>query len=262
MARLIGLRVLLCAAIAIVCSLGAGAAQAKTLRLVTKRLLPYDNLDNKKAPGLSVEVLRQVFAAMRQDASIESVPYNRGFTMVARGEADGIFTVFPTSKPSGLCSFPDEPLGQTRYVLFIRAADIGKLKFSSFNDLVGHDVAVRGPPPGLFAQPTVSPDMWKFLREHHTMVETDDGAENLRMLAAGRVDYAVVSLSSGMAEISEMGLSGKIEPLLSRNVMVINLYVCFTKARVSPAFVDAFSHALKQFKQTGAYQAIYHKYFP
>ena len=94
------------------------------------------------------------------------------------------------------------------------------------------------------------------------MVETADGVESLRMLAAGRVDYAVVSLSSGMGEISEMGLSGKIEPLLSRNVMEENYYVCFTKARVSPAFVDAFSRALKQFKQTEAFQAIYHKYFP
>ena len=34
------------------------------------------------------------------------------------------------------------------------------------------------------------------------------------------------------------------------------------KARVEPALVDAFSQALKQFKQTEAFQAIYHKYFP
>ncbi|MGA2996577.1 hypothetical protein [Bradyrhizobium sp.] len=38
--------------------------------------------------------------------------------------------------------------------------------------------------------------------------------------------------------------------------------VCFSKTRVSPAFVDAFSNALKQFKQTEAFQAIYRKYFP
>ena len=39
-------------------------------------------------------------------------------------------------------------------------------------------------------------------------------------------------------------------------------YVCFSKARVSPALVDAFSRALREFKQTQAFQAIYHKYFP
>jgi polar amino acid transport system substrate-binding protein len=114
----------------------------------------------------------------------------------------------------------------------------------------------------LFEQPTVSSELWKFLLEHHSMVETASGAESLRMLAAGRVDYAVVNLSSGMEEIVAMGLSGKIKPLLSRSVMEQSVYICFTKARVSPSFVDAFSRALKQFKQTEAFQAIYRKYFP
>jgi polar amino acid transport system substrate-binding protein len=108
----------------------------------------------------------------------------------------------------------------------------------------------------------VSSELWKFLLEHHNMVETASGAESLRMLAAGRVDYAVVNLSSGMEEIVAMGLSGKIKPLLSRSVMEQSVYICFTKARVSPSFVDAFSRALKQFKQTEAFQAIYRKYFP
>jgi polar amino acid transport system substrate-binding protein len=65
-----------------------------------------------------------------------------------------------------------------------------------------------------------------------------------------------------MSEIAKMGLSGKIEPLLSRSVTEQGVYVCFTKARVSPALVDAFSRAVKQFKQTEAFQAIYRKYFP
>jgi polar amino acid transport system substrate-binding protein len=39
------------------------------------------------------------------------------------------------------------------------------------------------------------------------------------------------------------------------------LYVIFSKKRVSPEFVDAFSAALQQFKQTENFQAIYRKYF-
>jgi ABC-type amino acid transport substrate-binding protein len=35
-----------------------------------------------------------------------------------------------------------------------------------------------------------------------------------------------------------------------------------SKARVSPSLVEAFSRALKQFKQTEAFQVIYRKYFP
>ena len=65
-----------------------------------------------------------------------------------------------------------------------------------------------------------------------------------------------------MRGIAAIRLSGKIEPLLSRSVMEDGLYVCFSKARVSPSLVDAFSRALMEFKQTEAFQAIYHKYFP
>ena len=94
------------------------------------------------------------------------------------------------------------------------------------------------------------------------MVETSGGGTSFRMLAASRVDYAVVNLSIGMRLIAESGLSRKIEPLLSSSVIEDGIYLCFSKARVSPAFVDAFSRALKQFKQTEAFQAIYRKYFP
>jgi ABC-type amino acid transport substrate-binding protein len=100
----------------------------------------------------------------------------------------------------------------------------------------------------------------EFLREHHNMVETTGGTASLRMLAAGRVDYTVTNLNIGMRIIAERGLSGKIEPLLSRSVIEDGFHVCFSKSRVSPAFVDAFLQALKQFKQTEAFQTTYRKY--
>jgi polar amino acid transport system substrate-binding protein len=263
MARLIGFRGFLCATIAVVWVLGGRPAAAEPLRLVTDISLgPYEHLNDDKAPGFSVEVLRQVFAVMGQDASFEAFPFNRSWAEMVRGEADGIFSEPRSGEQQRICSFPDEPLKQERWVFFVRTADIGKLKFSSFDDLVGHAIAVPAPAPGLFEQPILSPGLSKFLREHNNMVEISGNIVRLRMLAAGRVDYAVVNLSSGMREIAAIGLSGKIEPLLSRSVLEDAEYVCFSKARVSPALVDAFSRALRQFKETEAFQAIYRKYFP
>jgi polar amino acid transport system substrate-binding protein len=263
MARRIRLRGFLCAAIVAVCALGGRASPAASLRLVTGlNEAPFEDLADEKAPGFSVEVLRQVFAVMGQDVAFEALPWARSWTMIARGEADGIFSDSRSAERERICAFPEEPLKQERWVFFVRAADVGKLKFSSFDDLAGHDVAVHGPVPGLFEQPTVSPELWKFLREHHNMIETTGGNASFRMLESGRVDYAVVNLSSGMVDISNLGLSERIKPLLSRSVIEEGMYLCFSKARVSPALVDAFSLALRQFKQTGAYQAIYRKYFP
>jgi polar amino acid transport system substrate-binding protein len=264
MARLIGFRGFLCAAIAVVCALGGRASSAEPLRLVTDVYLggPNGDLDHDKAPGFDIEVARQVFAAMGQDVSFEFLPANRMWMMIARGERDGIVSTRRTNEREQICSFSGEPINQARWVLFVRTADVGKLKFSSFDDLVGHDVAVRGPIGGMLEQPTVSPELRQFLREHHNMVETNGTDEGLRMLAAGRVDYAVSALGLGRRIIANLGLSGTIEPLLSRSVLEDGVYACFSKARVSPAIVEAFSRGLKQFKQTEAYRTIYKKYFP
>jgi polar amino acid transport system substrate-binding protein len=255
-------RRILCVAIGLVAALGGQAAHAESLRLVADFLPPFEQLNDDKSPGFSVEVLRQVFATMNQDVTFQNYPWDRDWRMISRGEADGMFGTLRTDEREQICSFPDEPLTQARYVLFVRANDIGRLKFSSFDDLVGHGVAVHRPAVGLFQQPTVSPELWEFLREHHNMVETQGNGESFRMLVAGHVDYVVANLVTGMRIIASMELFGKIEPLLSRSVMEGGIYICFTKGHVSPEFVDAFSRALKQFKQTEAFQAIYRKYFP
>src|ERR1700743_2149697 len=149
MARLTGFRGFLYAAIAVVWALGGRASPAEPLRLVTDRLPPFEDLDNDKAPGFSVEVLRRVFAAMGQDASFENFPWDRSWRMVYRGERDGMFTALRTSERERICYFPEEPLKQERWAFCVRSADIANLTFSSFDDLIGHDIAVHGPPKGV-----------------------------------------------------------------------------------------------------------------
>jgi polar amino acid transport system substrate-binding protein len=263
MARLVRVRGLLCTTIAVVWALSGRASAVESLRLVTDDYLgPIGHFNDDKAPGPDVEVLRQVFAAMGQDVSFEVFPTNRIWRMLLRGERDGMVSTRRTSEREQICSFPDEPTRRARWILFTRTADVGKLKFSSFDDLMGHEVAVRGPVTDLFEQSDVSPELWQFLREHHNMVETDSVTEGLRMLAAGRVDYTVSALGFGRRDVARLGLAGTIEPLLSRSVFEGGIYTCFTKTRVSPALVDAFSRALTQFKQTEAFHEISRKYFP
>src|ERR1700755_1955114 len=107
MAKLFAFGGFLCATIAIVCALSGRAWPADSLQFVTDRLTPFEDLDNDKAPGFSVEVLRQVFAAMGQNASIENFPWDRSWKMVYRGERDGMFTALRTGERERICYFPD-----------------------------------------------------------------------------------------------------------------------------------------------------------
>jgi polar amino acid transport system substrate-binding protein len=241
---------------------GSSAARANTLQLVNDGYLTSSEDDaDGKAPGFGIELVRQVFASMGQGVSIEILPTRRASMMVTRGERDGMLTALRTGEAERICSFPEEPLVYDRWVMFVRNADLGKLKYSSFLDLAGHNVAVHEPASGMSERSTVSPGLRQFLREHHNLVETTNTEEGLVMLAAGRVDYAVVNLAFGMNAIARTGLSGKLGPLLSRSVSERGVYVCFRKGRVSVAVVDAFSRALKEFKQTEAYQVLHKKYY-
>ena len=191
MPKHIGFRCFLCAAIAIVCVLGARAAQAETLRFIAGI---NDGLTGK-APGYDIEVVRQVLAGMGRNVSFELFPTNRAWLMIARGERDGMTGVLRTSGRERYCSFSDEPLDRDRSVLFVRTAEAGMLEFSSLADLAGRSVAASVTPlAGLFEHAGLSPELAKFLLEHHTLVETNGDTESLRMLAAGRVDYAVMDL--------------------------------------------------------------------
>src|SRR6201998_1894812 len=195
------LRVFLGVALAAVWALGGSASTAAPLQLVTDQWIPYENLSDAEAPGFSTEVLKRVFAAMGQEASFEEFPWARGAGLVFRGERDAIFTAFRNDERERFCYFPSEPLARDKWVFFVRAADAGKLKFSSFDDLVGHDIAVlRGA--------AISPEFWDFVRQHRNFVETASDEGNFRMLEAGRVDYVVASFVNGVRVIGSLGLAG------------------------------------------------------
>jgi polar amino acid transport system substrate-binding protein len=257
MAKPIGewFRVCLGMVFAAVWAFGEAAPAAAPLQLVTDQLIPFEILSDAEAPGFSTEVLKHVFAAMGQEASFEEFPWARALELVFRGARDAVFTPLRTAERERFCYFPDEPLLREKWVFFVRAADAGRLKFSSFDDLVGHDIAVQH-------DSAVSPEFWNFVRQHRNFTGTPSGEATFRMLEAGRVDYAVASFDQGMRLIGSLGLDGKVEPLSSRSLREDDMYVIFSKARISPAFVDAFSNALYEFKQTEAFQAIYRKYFP
>lgn len=245
----------LAAAWALTCGLAVSPAVAGPLRLVTDQWIPYENLSNAEAPGFSTEVLKGVFASMKQEVSFEEFPWARAARLVFGGERDALFTAFYNEERARFCYFPKEPLARDKWIFFVRTADAGRLKFSSFADLVGHEIAVlRGA--------SISPEFWAFAREQRTIRETASDELNMQMLEAGRVDYVVASFVNGMRLIRSLGFEGKIEPLQARSLKEDDLYVIFSRERVSPAFVDAFSEALRQFKQTEAFRAIYRKYFP
>jgi polar amino acid transport system substrate-binding protein len=243
------------AALFAVSAFAGPSSAAATLQLVTDQWIPYENLSDSQAPGFSTEVLKRVLDDMGQQVSFEEFPWARAAGLVFRGERDAIFTAFRNEERERFCYFPNEPLTHDKWVFFVRVPDAARLKFSSLDDLQGHEIAVlRGA--------AISPEFWNFVHEHHNFTETASDEANFRMLQAGRVDYVVASFVNGLRLISSLGLAGKIQPLSSRSLKEDDMYVIFSRQRVAPGLVGAFSDALHEFKHTEAFRAIYNKYFP
>src|SRR5258708_39605654 len=121
-------------AMAFAATLGLGGLRpiAAPLQLVTDQWVPYENLSDAEAPGFSTEILKHIFAAMGQEASFEEFPWARAAGLVFRGERDAIFTAFYNEERARFCYFPKEPLARDKWVFFVRTADVGMLRLSSF----------------------------------------------------------------------------------------------------------------------------------
>ncbi|MFN3130839.1 substrate-binding periplasmic protein [Roseibium sp.] len=77
---------------------GATAVKAETVRLVTLEYPPYQYEAGPDADGIVVRILRDAFAKMNADISIEVLPWKRSLKMVETGDADAIFTAYKTAE--------------------------------------------------------------------------------------------------------------------------------------------------------------------
>lgn len=230
------------------------ASQASTLQFGTDQWLPYEDIVNRHAPGFSVEVVQAVFARMGYALTIRQYPWARAQAMVYSGHLDGLLSAFYSEERAAKCYFPREPLIQEKWVLFVRKGDVGSLDFHGWDDFAGKRVGVvRGA--------TVTPGFWRYVRAHSNYDEASDDEEDFHKLVKGRVDYVVASQANGAYLIKQQHLQQVVAQLPVPPLKTDGLYLIFSRERVLPEQVEAFSNALRDFKSTTQFQAIYQKYF-
>jgi len=95
----------------------------------TGHMLPFHNLDDDKAPGFSVEVLRQVLRCHGPGRLLREFPLGSrledGAPRRDRWNCHGV----AHQRPREDLLLPTSPLKYERWVLFVRTADIATLKF-------------------------------------------------------------------------------------------------------------------------------------
>jgi len=226
----------------------------KTIEIATDVWIPYENLSNKEAPGFSTEVIRLVFSTLGQKIEIKEYPWARAVSLIQDGQSAGLFTAFYSEERAGYAYFPEEPLTRDKWIFFIRKKDVGRLSFSSYEDLKGKRI-------GVLRGASVSKEFWDFANEQKNFETVTADDANFKKLVAGRLDYVVTTFANGMSIIKSSGLADDVVPLTQKSIQEDNVYLIFSKKATTPEFVSSFSNALKKAKQTDQYKEIYKKYF-
>lgn len=234
--------------------LGASGLHAKTIKIGTDRWPPHEDIFNKEAPGLCTEVVRNVFQKMNLEITITQYPWARAVDHVFKGKNDALFCALYTEERAEHCYFPEEPITTLKYLLFIKKSNKERLPFRTYDDLIGKRIGVVR----AFAYPD---EFWKFIKKHKNYQEVESDDLNFNKLMTGRIDYAIADYANGTLLMKKLGLTDKIEPLMSKVIQESELYIIFSKKTTDPDFVKLFSDSLGRFKQTETYKKINEKYY-
>lgn len=233
---------------------GSTTAQSKTLNIVTeKEWPPYAFEDNGTVKGYAIEVLSPVLKKMGVDFQVKAYPWAKSENMALTGKADAVFCASRKTKRETACYYPFESLFDSSYAFFIKAEDKGRLKYNSFEDLKSHKI-------GITRAYSYTEDFLNFVKENKNFTQANNDRLNLRRLAKGKIDYFPGEIGNIMMLLKEENLTGKIIAL-PKTLTQKPYYIIFNKQKVEKEFVDSFSQALKEFKNTPEFKEIFSKYF-
>lgn len=228
---------------------------AEQLSIATSEWPPYEYSENGKPVGFATEIIEKVLPKMGYEAKIEFMPWKRATELAKSGEADALFSASHSAERAEYLFYPETPLHPSEYVFFVRKADVGKLKFDTFDDLKPYKVGVtRGY--------SYSDELLKKLEEFKNSEEGNTDEMNLEKLDGGRIDYFPSDLLVGLTLVKKLGLQDKII-YLEKRIKVKDYFITFSQksSKVNPDLVKKFSDELKAYMQTDEYKQLQAKYY-
>jgi len=206
MPETISRRRLLAASVAAAGAGWAGAANPGPIRLYGVELPPLIMATPYGVTGIVAEITLRAFHRADLNAELEVVPWARGFNALKSGLCDGLIPTIRSAEREALFDFPKEPVYRSDMSLFGRADRLPAFTGQLSELADRHFVRLRG---ALFA-----PEFDDAVREGRLHCEeTSSFSAALRMVDAGRVDFAAVPRLAGLQIVASEGLSGRVAAL-------------------------------------------------
>ncbi|KAB0664318.1 transporter substrate-binding domain-containing protein [Oryzomonas japonica] len=241
-------------AMAAVACLLSGAALADTLQGTPQKVIivggdreypPYEFIDKNGQPsGYNVELTRAIADVMGMKVEFRLTGWAEVRTALQTGKVDVLQGMSYSEERSREVDF-SLPHTIVNHAIFARRESP---MINTFDEIEGKVVAVhRG---GIMHDYLVKKGF------SGKLILTATPADALRLLAAGKTDFAIVAIVPGMYIIRELKLTNLI-PVV-RNVATHRY--CYAVNRGNEELISRFNEGLAILRKTGQYQAIYEKW--
>jgi len=206
---------------------------------------PYEFLDgNGKPAGYNVDLTRAIADVMGMKVQFRFDAWSRLRSSLTAGKIDILQGISYSEERTKTIDF-SPPHTIVHHAIFARR---GTKVVSSLEGLRGKKVVVF--------RNGIMHDSLVDLGFGADLILTDSPADALRLLAAGRCDYAAVASLPGMYLIHELHLSNLVP--VAKNVAAEKY--CYAVNKGNAELLTRFSEGLAILQQTGQYQAIYDKW--
>ena len=233
---------------------------AKSITLVTLEAPPLEYLENNKAKGINVDIVKEALKRIGYDVNIQFVPWKRALVLVKEGHVHGIIDASFTKERAIYLHYPKEEIySESWYAFKKKSMDLTLDK--DFSNAKNITLGIsRGFVYGGKIQEAIDNNMFKFLDETH------NNELNIKKVYAGRFDMFIGVKKTILNLAKKIGYEDKIsivkmtgtddDYLLSSS----KTYLAFSKEKVSQKTVNDFSKMLLQMKSDGTIDKIKKRY--
>ncbi|USH02134.1 transporter substrate-binding domain-containing protein [Grimontia kaedaensis] len=223
-------------------------AISQTFTVMTEDFAPFGYVENGKLTGLSVEIVREIFAIVEHPDDIELLPWARAFKETQRKENRILFSMSRTKAREPMFKWVG-PLVEDRVSFFCRKD--GKVDIQSLDDAreVSSILVTRGFPETDFLQ----------AQEFNNLHMTNSPTQSFTMLAMGRGDLAPIGEFAYKSMIQKSDIAPDAIEKTDITLFNIQLYIAFSK-NTSDEEIARWQAALDQVKASGKYAEIISKY--
>ncbi len=233
----------------------APTANAEQITIRADVWYPHNGEPKSSMPGYMIEIANKLFIAKGIEVNYDTLPWERALTMTRNGDIDCVVGAATGDAPDFV--FPSEPLGRDQSTAFVKKGSAWKY---------GGVPSLSKVKLGVIEGYSYVTDVDEYIKANksNTNIQSVAGdtplEQNMRKLAAGRIDVIIESRPVFLATAGKLGMSEKFAEAGTVGEPNDLFIACSPKRDSSKRFTRILSEGVPALRASGKLKMILSKY--